>query len=310
MSPADLDTLLSALEVRVVALTECLVSMGFALQMGSNAAPGIHYNLKGTGKLYFPDQTSVDISPHTLIIVPANCAVRIEAPSDGRATSVLKATDGRVQKTTEGILRRFVAGEGEPEILLICGFFLASYGTAVDLFATLSAPIVEQFDTADQLDQKLEAALAELVAEEVGSGTMSSALLKQVIVALLRRSLRSLNLWVERFSMLSDPQIARAFAAMAARPGAPHTVQSLAESACLSRSTFMARFTQLVGRSPMAILRDLRMRDAAQQLKATNLSIDQIAHNMGYSSRSSFTRAFKKTYGSDPAGHQAGSKIE
>jgi AraC-like DNA-binding protein len=72
----------------------------------------------------------------------------------------------------------------------------------------------------------------------------------------------------------------------------------------------MARFTQLVGRSPMAILRDLRMRDAAQQLKATNLSIDQIAHNMGYSSRSSFTRAFKKTYGSDPAGHQAGSKIE
>jgi hypothetical protein len=49
------------------------------------------------------------------------------------------------------------------------------------------------------LDTRLEMALKELVAQEVGAKAMSAALLKQVIVALMRRSLSSLNLWVERF---------------------------------------------------------------------------------------------------------------
>src|SRR5690606_24879621 len=120
------------------------------------------------------------------------------------------------------------------------------------------APIVEQFDESDQVDQRLRLALAELVAQEVGSAAMSSALLKQVIVALLRRSLRSMDLWVERFALLGDPQIARAFAGMVANPGAPHSVESLARTAFLSRSAFMARFTKTVGRSPMTVLRDLR----------------------------------------------------
>jgi hypothetical protein len=56
------------------------------------------------------------------------------------------------------------------------------------------------------------------------SAAESSALLKQVIVALLRRSLGSFNSWVERFSMLRDPQISRVFAEMAAHPGAPHSI--------------------------------------------------------------------------------------
>jgi AraC-like DNA-binding protein len=73
----------------------------------------------------------------------------------------------------------------------------------------------------------------------------------------------------------------------------------LALRACLSRSAFIARFTELVGCPPMIILRDLRMRKAAQQLKANGFSIDQIAQNAGYGSRSSFVGAFRRAYGSD-----------
>jgi len=74
----------------------------------------------------------------------------------------------------------------------------------------------------------------------------------------------------------------------------------LALRACLNRSAFIARFTELVGCPPMIILRDLRMRKAAQQLKANGFSIDQIAQNAGYGSRSSFVGAFRRAYGSDP----------
>jgi AraC family transcriptional activator of mtrCDE len=43
------------------------------------------------------------------------------------------------------------------------------------------------------------------------------------------------------------------------------------------------------------------MRHAADLLAANPLSIDQVALNAGYQSRSSFTRTFRRYYGSDPS---------
>lgn len=309
ISPADLDRLLDALTVRFVALSECLVSPGHRLELGGVDAPGIHYNLAGSGKVVIGDTAPIALQPHTLIVVPAHCPFRIEVASGRADAPELKSVDGRSQTTSQNGIRKFVAGDGAPEVMLICGYFNASYGSSTDLFGALAGPIVEQFGASDQLDHKLKSALAELVAQEVGAGAMSAALLKEVIVALLRRSLRSMDVWVERFAMLSDPQVARAFAAMVAHPGASHTVVSLAKAAALSRSAFMARFTQLVGAPPMIILRDLRMRQAARQLQAPDFSIDQIAHHAGYGSRSSFVRAFRKAYGSDPSDYRAKSAI-
>jgi AraC family transcriptional activator of mtrCDE len=115
---------------------------------------------------------------------------------------------------------------------------------------------------------------------------MTAALLKQVIIALIRRSVGSSDSWSERFAILRDRQITRAFADMVARPGAAHTVASLAHHASLSRSAFMSRFVAVLGYSPMAVLRDLRMRQAASDLKTTSNSVDVIAHSAGYESRS------------------------
>jgi AraC family transcriptional activator of mtrCDE len=297
ISPSDLDSLLTALEVQFIKLSECLVSPGWRLEMPATDAPGIHYNLGGPGRLVVAGQSPIALLPHTLVIVPPRHTFQIEAPEGSDAASALQSVDARGSTFAPGALRRFVAGEGEPRVILVCGYFRASYGASIDLFGTLAAPIVEQFGAADQLDHKLKAALAELVAQEVGMGAMTTALLKQVLVALLRRSLSSLQLWVERFPMFGDPHIARAFADMVAQPGAPHSVLSLAQSACLSRSAFMARFTGLFGRSPMVALRELRMRQAAVLLAAGRLSVDQVARSVGYESRSSFLRAFHKAGG-------------
>jgi len=308
ISASDLDELLTTLEVRFVALTECLVSPGHMLQMGGADAPGIHYNIFGRGWMFVRNDPPIELKPHTLIIVPPNAPFRMEVAAAGKSSAHLRAVDGRLQTAGPDGVRRVVAGEGTPEIILICGFFHAAYGSSTDLFAALSTPIVEEFDASDRLDHALKAALAELISQEAGAGAMSSALLKQVIVALLRRSLQSANHWAERFSMLSDRQIARAFAAMAAHPGAAHTTQSLADLAHLSRSAFMSRFTDTVGRPPMIVLRDLRMRQAAQQLKNGTFSVDQVARNAGYESRSSFVRAFRKVYDTDPSHYRIETK--
>jgi AraC family transcriptional regulator, activator of mtrCDE len=51
----------------------------------------------------------------------------------------------------------------------------------------------------------------------------------------------------------------------------------------------------------MAILRDLRMRQAALDLMTTSAPVDVVAYNAGYESRSSFVRAFRKAYNADPS---------
>jgi AraC family transcriptional activator of mtrCDE len=300
VSPRDLDALLSTLDVRFVALAECLVSAGFRLEVEGIDAPGIHYNIAGMGRIFIRDDPPIELCPHTLIVVPANSPFRIEVRSPRTGFRSLTHVDGRRQARPKGIRHRFVAGHGDPEIVLICGYFHASYGSSLELFGNVASPIVERFDAKDGLDHTLKSALAELVSQEIGSGAMSAALLKQVIVLLLRRSISSMQPWVEQVSMLRDPQIARAFSAMAAQPGRHHSLQSLAQCAAMSRSTFVQRFTDLVGRPPMTVLRDLRMRQASHQLASGTLTVDQIADHAGYDSRSSFVRAFRKAYGTDP----------
>jgi AraC family transcriptional activator of mtrCDE len=301
ISPSDLDNLMSTLEVEFVKLSECVVSPGSRLTMAATNAPGIHYDLSGMGRMIIGKHPPIDLQPHTLVVVPAGQSFCIEVAVDKRHPATLTITEENAGTFASGALRRFAAGSGEPGVILICGYFRAMYGASVDLFRTLTSPIVEQFSATDQLDHRLSSAMGELVAQEVGTGAMTAALMKQVLVTLLRRSLTTKNLWVERFSMLGDPRIARAFAEMVTHPELSHSVESLAQTAGLSRSVFMARFTRLFGKPPKATLRDLRMRQATVFLTNSGLSVDQIVHGVGYTSRSSFSRTFRKIHGCDPS---------
>ncbi|SDD99346.1 AraC family transcriptional regulator, activator of mtrCDE [Cupriavidus sp. YR651] len=305
ISGAQLDGLLSALSVEFVRLTECLVSPGWRLNLGGTPAPGIHYNLSGHGRMVLEGHPAIELLPHTLVITPPNQYFHIEVPPDGPESGISNEVEGRWKPFPPGAIRRFVAGDHAPQLMLICGYFEASYGTSVNLFSTLTAPIVEQFDSARHIDHTLRLALQELIDQEVGTGAMTATLLKVVLIALLRRSLTSIDLWVERFSLMGDANIARAFSHMAARPGAQHSVDALARTACLSRSSFMARFTEVVGLPPMTVLRRLRMRQAASMLITCELSVDHIARTVGYTSRSSFLKAFHDAYGTLPSDYRA-----
>ena len=299
----DLDRLITTLEVDFVRLTECLVSPGWRLSLSPRDRPCIHYSLTGTGRMIAGKWPPIPLSPHTLTILPPHTAFRIEVDHD--TGSALRTIESSEFPFEPGKVKRVVAGSSDPRLIMICGYFSASYGASIDLFARLPVPIVEKFDAADQLDQKLKSVLAELVAQEVGSGAMTMALMKQVLVTILRRSLNATNLWAERFAVLNDPQIARALSDMVARPDAPHSVETLSGISALSRSAFMLRFTKALGASPMTVLRQMRMRQAKILLAVDSLSIEQVARAVGYANRTSFFRAFQKAYGIDPSAYRA-----
>jgi AraC family transcriptional activator of mtrCDE len=303
VSRQDLDKLMTTLEVVFVRLSECALGAGAQLPLARAATSTIHYCLRGGGHILVDDEAPIRLTPHTLVIVPPGRTTTIAATEE--PAGLRSAGKRNLGSFTPGSSQRHSVGDGDPTLVLACGSFRANYGPGLDLFASMPTPIIETFDVHDQLDQVMAYAMAELAAQNIGGEAMSAALLKLVLLALLRRCLVSTNVWVERFSILSDPPIARAFAEMASRPSVAHTVRSLSQAVGLSRSAFTARFSAAFGESPMSLLRRVRMRHAANLLAANALSIDQVAMSAGYQSRSSFTRTFRKYYGSDPSEYRA-----
>lgn len=100
---------------------------------------------------------------------------------------------------------------------------------------------------------------------------------------------------------LTHPQLANALAAIHGSPQQAWTVESLAEQCCMSRSKFANLFNQMVGTPPLAYLQQHRLRLASQLLKQGQLSIQQIAYQVGYTSETAFSQAFKKQFELSPS---------
>ena len=191
LSTTDLNNLMQALDIDVIALTEILVPRGHRVEFGTIDVPGIHYNLSGTGRISINGEPTIQLSPHLLIIVPPNTPLMIEV-DDGSGLPRLISRDCWTRR--DGILRVAVP-DGQPEIVQVCGFFNASFGQSVRLFGELREPVIEQFEPADRIDLKLREAMDELLQQEVGVGAMTASLLKQIVVSLVRRSLKSSQRW-------------------------------------------------------------------------------------------------------------------
>ncbi|AOR30310.1 AraC family transcriptional regulator [Streptomyces fodineus] len=105
-----------------------------------------------------------------------------------------------------------------------------------------------------------------------------------------------------------DARVRRAEELIAADPGAPHTVRSLAGSVALSPSRFAHLFTLRTGRSPMRALREARLRHAARLLEATDLTVERVAAASGFGSPFHFSRVFRERYGVPPGAYRTGER--
>jgi AraC-like DNA-binding protein len=99
---------------------------------------------------------------------------------------------------------------------------------------------------------------------------------------------------------LSDNRLAAALRAMHARPAYRWTVAELAGEAAMSRSAFFARFSRIVGLSPIEYLLAWRMAVAKRLLRSREVAIEHIAARVGYGSASTFSTAFTRHVGTPP----------
>ncbi len=109
---------------------------------------------------------------------------------------------------------------------------------------------------------------------------------------------------------LEDPNLSHAVDTIFEHPVATHTVDSLADCALMSRSVFAERFREAFGSTPINFVHNLRIRKAADLLRQTGgPSVEQVAHQVGFKSRSHFSSAFKNQFGIFSAAFREGQLI-
>jgi len=133
-----------------------------------------------------------------------------------------------------------------------------------------------------------------------GSSLMISRLIDLLVIRTLRTWVTSQGNRLGWLSGLSDERIGWALNAMHLDPTHAWTVETLAETAAMSRSIFSDRFTAAVGIPPLRYLTSWRLTVAADLLRSGKLKVTEVAHDAGYGSEAAFSRAFKAQFGYPP----------
>ncbi|MFI0975393.1 AraC family transcriptional regulator [Streptomyces sp. NPDC021093] len=199
------------------------------------------------------------------------------------------------------------AAEGQTQLL--CGAYQLSRFRAHPLLTELP-PFVHVpacVGTFPRLRAAIDMLGAELADPLPGSDAVVPALLDTLLVHLLRawwlkdgepgKGTGSPGGWA---GALRDPAVTAALEAVHRDPAHPWTVEELGAEAGLSRAAFARRFTELVGRPPLAYLTWWRMTTAGRLLRDTDAPLHTVAERTGYTSEFAFAKAFKREYGTPP----------
>ncbi|WP_189835556.1 AraC family transcriptional regulator [Streptomyces zaomyceticus] len=107
------------------------------------------------------------------------------------------------------------------------------------------------------------------------------------------------------YRAMGDPVVGRALRLLQNDPAHPWTVASLAAKAGVSRAALARRFAELVGEPPMAYLTGWRLALAADLLRETDVTVESVARQVGYSGAFALSAAFKRVRGVSPQEHRA-----
>ncbi|RWC61925.1 MAG: AraC family transcriptional regulator [Mesorhizobium sp.] len=264
--------------------------------------PVSHFHIveRGSAWLKPDDGNAIRIETGDLVILPLGAGhVLCSDP----ALNPLPADQALTNATTRhGSAYAF--GGGGAQTHVVCGRFSFAGVLAPKLLKVLPALIHIEAQSGRPLEwMKLTShfLVEETRYPKLGSAIAIARLLDLLFVEAVRewgaRNPRNLG-WL---SGLADPAIGRALSAMHEEPARRWTVEALADLAGLSRSAFAARFSEVVGQTPLRYLAAWRLDLAADQLRAGVARIGEIAATIGYGSEAALTRAFKAQFNTTPA---------
>ena len=296
-----LERLFENLVLSVDPFATCRLADGWRLRLPCRDWVTFHYTLRGGGGLRLATGEILPLGANVLAVMPPNFAHAIECGAD------VQHETGVEGQGSDAPLCEFVAGPlDEVNLTIACGRIQVTYGEGLGLFDHLQKAIVLDFNDSPQMRTTFESLVGEYRDTGAASHAMMTALMNQCLILVLRRVSDEAHGSLPWLSALEDPQLAGVIDEMLQHPEQHHTVESLATVAHMSRSAFARRFADCFSRPPMDYLRDVRLRRAAQLLGRDDLSVDEVASKVGFSSRSHFSHTFRDHFGASPLAFREG----
>ncbi len=154
-------------------------------------------------------------------------------------------------------------------------------------------------------------ALKVLTAKTYGGSLGHAAIVRHlteiVFILLIKIWSESQDLPEGFLKAIQDSGVGQSLEAFHNQPGDNWSVAKLAHCAGMSRTAYAEQFKALSGISPMRYVMDWRIQCAGQLLLETQLSMEQIAEQVGYRSVPAFARAFKQYKGVGPGSYRRNS---
>jgi AraC family transcriptional activator of mtrCDE len=254
--------------------------------------PSLRVTLDGRAVFELAGGATLCVSRHRVVVVPPHPRGLLARGRGRSPTAPARSARARLSSRAPAV--------GMPDAVRAWGQVHATYQGTVGVFDHLREPLIERLAADDPLRGALQELLDELIGQQPGYRAMVEALVRRWLILLLRRLCDHDGQRLSWLALLEDSRLGRVVTAMQDRPEHSFTLPALAEVAGMSRSVFAARFAGALGQPPIEFLKRLRLARAARLLVGTDLPVKSVATRVGYSSRSSFTRAFVTSHGVGP----------
>jgi AraC-like DNA-binding protein len=183
-----------------------------------------------------------------------------------------------------------------------CATLQFAGGDRNPIVAALPPLVQVPLDAAPGLRPALDLLFAETDLVRCGSRLLANRMFEVVLILLLRWVIdhpQAVGVSGGLVMGLSDPRLARTLVALHAAPQDDWTLPHMATVAGMSRSAFAEAFKTVTGTTPSAYLTNWRLTVASSLLRAGQPQ-KLVAAELGFSTASSLSRAFKQCFGASP----------
>lgn len=167
------------------------------------------------------------------------------------------------------------------------------------LISAMPEVLVIPLNQSSSLSPALDLLFQEAFDEKCGRQAALDLLMEYLLILLLRHLLDISSVTTGILAALGDPRLSKAVTSMHDRPGHAWTLESLAETAGMSRARFANHFREVSGLTALDYLTAWRITVVKGLLKRGK-PLKSIAPMVGYASAVALTRAFTHRVGMPP----------
>jgi AraC-like DNA-binding protein len=146
---------------------------------------------------------------------------------------------------------------------------------------------------------------SEIIAKRVGADFAIRQYGQLLVLDVIRGFMQDTDMPPGWLKALADEQLRPALAVIHEQPARNWSLEDLARVCSMSRTSFAQRFRVIAGTPPLSYLINWRMLLAQRRLRDSDSRVGPLAFDLGYSSESAFSSAFKRHLGESPSAYRA-----